>query len=234
MLIYGFHPVREALRHRPHEVDRVLMAERRAGRRAEEIERLCSRQRVPLERVRASELSRRVEGVHNGFAAHLSVADSPASAGDPELVVLVEDIQDPRNLGALLRVCEATGVGRVLIRDRGSAPVTAAVVKASAGAAEWLTTDRIPNTAAAIERYRDQGYWIYGADSGGEPCWDVDLTGKILLCMGGEESGLRARTRKICDRLVALPMQGKVQSLNVATATAGLLFEALRQRRTPQ
>jgi 23S rRNA (guanosine2251-2'-O)-methyltransferase len=234
MLIFGFHPVREALRHRPHEVDRVLMAERRGGRRAEEIERLCSRQGVPLEKLRASELSRQVEGVHNGFAAHLSVVASPAGGGDPDLVVLAEDIQDPRNLGALLRVCEGAGVGRVLIRDRGSAGVTAAVVKTSAGAAEWLTIDRIPNTAAAIESYREQGFWVYGADSDGDLCWDVDLTGKVLLCIGGEQSGLRTRTRKICDRLVGLPMQGRVQSLNVSTATAALLFEALRQRRAKQ
>ncbi len=231
MLIFGFHPVREALRHRPHEVERVLLAERRGGRRAEEVERLCERQRVPLERVPSAELSKQVEGVHNGFAAYLRTSESSEAGGDPELVVLVEDIQDPRNLGALLRVCEAAGVGRVLIRDRGSASVTAAVVKTSAGASEWLAIDRVPNTANAIEAYRDQGYWVYGTDGDGDPCWDIDLTGKVMLCIGGEESGLRARTRKICDRLVGIPMQGRVESLNVSTAASALLFEALRQRR---
>ena len=109
--------------------------------------------------------------------------------------------------------------------------MTAAVVKTSAGAAEWLAIDRVPNTANAISAYRDQGYWVYGADGNGDPCWDVDLTGKVVLCIGGEESGLRARTRKICDRLVGLPMQGRVESLNVATAASALLFEILRQRR---
>jgi len=231
MLIFGFHPVREALRHRPHEVEQVLLAERRAGRRAEEIVRLCERQRVPLERIASAELSKRVEGVHNGFAAQLRASTAAEAGGDLELVVLVEDIQDPHNLGALMRVCEGAGVGRVLIRDRGSASVTAAVVKTSAGAVEWLSIDRVPNTANAISAYRDQGYWVYGAAGEGDPCWDVDLTGKVMLCIGGEESGLRARTRKVCDRLVGVPMQGRVESLNVSTAASALLFEALRQRR---
>lgn len=234
MLIFGFHPVREALRHRPHELKRVLMGERKAGRRAEEIERLCARQGVFLERLPGGELDRRADGVHNGFAADLrdAAADAEVEAGaDSELAVLLEDVQDPRNLGAVLRVCDGAGVGRVLIRDRGSASVTAAVVKASAGAAEWLPIDRVPNTAAAIEAHRKLGFWVYGGDSDGDPCWDVDLTGKVLLCIGGEESGLRARTKKVCDRLISLPMLGRVESLNVSTAAAALLYEARRQRR---
>ncbi len=220
MLIFGFHPVREALRHRPHELERVLVGERKAGRRAEEIERMCRRQGVPLERVPAADLDRRVEGVHNGFAAHLRAgagAEVGATAGaDPDLVVLLEDVQDPRNLGAVLRVCDGAGVGRVIVRDRGSASVTAAVVKTSAGAAEWLPIDRVPNTAAAIEAHRKLGFWVYGADSDGDPCWDVDLAGKVLLCIGGEEKrpaspdeeGLRppgqpadARPRRVSQRL---------------------------------
>jgi 23S rRNA (guanosine2251-2'-O)-methyltransferase len=231
MLIFGYHPVREALRHRPQDVERVFVAVRRGGRRADEIERLCNRQRIPLDRVSSADLARRVEGVHNGFAAHLRGAAATAASGDPELVVLVEDIQDPQNLGALLRVCEGAGVGRVVIRDRGAASVTAAVARTSAGASEWLAIDRVPNTANAIAAYRDQGYWVYGASGDGDPCWDVDLTGKLLLCIGGEEKGLRANTRKICDRLIGVPMQGQVESLNVSTAAAALLFEALRQRR---
>jgi 23S rRNA (guanosine2251-2'-O)-methyltransferase len=230
MLIYGYHPVREALRRRPHEVARVLVAERRGGRRSAEIERLCARQGVTLERIRAAELSALVDGVHNGFAAEVQ-GTAAAGGGDPDLVVLLEDVQDPRNLGALLRVCEGAAVGRVVIRDRGSAPVSPAVIKSSAGAAEWLAIDRVPNTAASIEAHRDQGFWVYGADADGDPVWEVDLTGKVMLCIGGEASGLRERTRKTCDRLVALPMQGNVASLNVATAAAALLFEALRQRR---
>ncbi len=231
MIVYGFHPVREALRHRPHEIRRVLLAERKGGRRVEEVERLCQRGNVLVERLTAAELSKRVSGVHNGFAAELAGSAAATGGGDSELVVLLEDVQDPRNLGALLRVCEGAGVGRVIVRDRGTAPVNSTVVKTSAGAAEWVTLDRVPNSAAAIDAHRRNGFWVYGADAEGDPVWDVDLTGKVMLCLGGEERGLRARTRRECDRLVALPMQGRVDSLNVAAAASALLFECLRQRR---
>ncbi|MEZ5333506.1 MAG: 23S rRNA (guanosine(2251)-2'-O)-methyltransferase RlmB [Thermoanaerobaculia bacterium] len=229
--IFGFHPVHEALRHRPGDVVRVWAAEGKAGRRFQTVERLCRSQGVELERVPAADLDRLAPGVHNGFVAELREAErKPAGDGDPTLVVLLEDVQDPRNLGAILRACDGAGVGRVLVRDRGSAPVSPAAVKASAGAAEWVPVERVTNSAIALERLKADGYWIYGADAGGAPAWTVDLTGKIVLCLGGEESGLRARTRGLCDGLIALPMQGRIDSLNVSAAAAALLFEAVRQR----
>ncbi|MFQ5351412.1 MAG: 23S rRNA (guanosine(2251)-2'-O)-methyltransferase RlmB [Thermoanaerobaculia bacterium] len=118
----------------------------------------------------------------------------------------------------------------VLLRDRGSAPLSPTVTRTSAGAAEWLEVERIPNPANALERLKEDGFWIYGAAADGEPVWQVDLTGKVALCFGGEQKGLRALTRKRCDRLLALPMAGRVDSLNVATAAAAILFEARRQR----
>ena len=233
MFLYGYHPVREALRHRPQEVARVLVSPSRAGRRREEIEEACRRHRVPFEVVPERALAELAGPAHNGMAAEVrSVAAAPAAdpAGDPELVVLLEDVQDPRNLGALLRVCEGAGVGRVLIRDRGSAPVTPTVAKTSAGASEWLEIERITNTATEVERLKEQGYWVYGTDPGGEPPWEVDLSGKVVLCFGGEENGLRARTRQICDRMIGLPMRGRVGSLNIATSAAAVLYDAVRQR----
>ena len=107
-------------------------------------------------------------------------------------MVLLEDVQDPRNLGAVLRVCEGAGVGRVLIRDRGSAPVSPTVAKTSAGATEWLEIERITNSAAEIERLKEEGYWVYGTDPDGRAPWEIDLTGKVVLCFGGEEKGLRS------------------------------------------
>lgn len=232
MFLYGYHPVREALRHRPHEVIRVLVSAVRTGRRRDEVEELCRRHRVAFEAVPDRILSERAGPAHNGMAAEVraSEAASRQESGDPELVVLLEDVQDPRNLGALLRVCEGAGVGRVLIRDRGSAPVSPTVAKTSAGATEWLEIERITNTAAEIERLKEQGYWIYGTDADGEPPWDLDLAGKVVLLFGGEEKGLRARTRQICDRMIGLPMRGRVGSLNIATAAAAVLYEAVRQR----
>lgn len=237
MYLYGYHPVREALRHRPHEVARVLVSVQRTGRRREEIEELCARHRVPCETVPERTLSERAGPAHNGMAAEVRAAAAAApairQAADPDLVILLEDVQDPRNLGAVLRVCEGAGAGRVLIRDRGSAPVTPTVVKTSAGAAEWLEIERIANTAQSLERLKEEGFWVYGTDAEGVPPWQVDLTGKVVLCFGGEEKGLRARTRQICDRMIGLPMRGRVGSLNISTAAAAVLYDAVRQRSKP-
>jgi 23S rRNA (guanosine2251-2'-O)-methyltransferase len=237
MFLYGYHPVREALRHRPREVARVLVSAGRSGRRRDEVEELCRQHGVPFEAVPERALSERAGPAHNGMAAEVQAApasrEAAAPGGDPDLVVLLEDVQDPRNLGALLRVCEGAGVGRVLIRDRGSAPVSPTVVKTSAGATEWLEIERITNSAAAMERLKEEGYWVYGTDAAGEPPWEIDLTGKVVLCLGGEEKGLRSRTRQLCDRMIGLPMRGRVGSLNIATAAAAILYEAVRQRTKP-
>lgn len=236
MYLYGYHPVREALRHRPQEVARVLVSASRTGRRREEIEELCARHHVPFEVVSDRALSDRAGSAHNGMAAEVRAAapsSSLSSGADSNLVVLLEDVQDPRNLGAVLRVCEGAGVGRVVIRDRGSAPVSPTVVKTSAGAAEWLDIERIPNTAQELERLKQAGFWIYGTDAEGVPPWELDLTGKVVLCLGGEEKGLRARTRQICDHMIGLPMRGRVGSLNIATAAAAVLYDAVRQRWKP-
>lgn len=294
MFLYGFHPIREALRHRPHQLARVLVSAARQGRRRQEIEDLCRRHRIPVEAVPERALAAVAGPAHNGMAAEVRSSGMGMGAGvgesragrlgaagpgrlgaagpdkvgaarrdelgaagrgqlgldesglgesgqaeaapeargvvDPDLVVLLEDVQDPRNLGAVLRVCEGAGVGQVLIRDRGSAPITPAVAKTAAGASEWLPIERITNSAATIEGLKQAGYWAYGSDPGGQPPWEVDLTGKVVLCFGGEEKGLRARTRSLCDATLGLPMQGRLASLNIATAAAAILYEALRQR----
>ncbi|HVT60882.1 MAG TPA: RNA methyltransferase [Thermoanaerobaculia bacterium] len=246
MFLYGFHPVREALRHRPHQVRRVLVSAARRGRRREEIEELCNRHGLPCEVVAELALRALAGPAHNGMAAELregigvrgavaGARDSgglgaAAEDGDPDLVVLLEDVQDPRNLGAVLRVCEGAGVGRVLIRDRGSAPLTPTVAKTSAGASEWLPIERVTNSAVTLTLLKDAGFWAYGSDPAGQPPWEIDLTGKLVLCFGGEEKGLRARTRDLCDGSVGLPMRGRIGSLNLATAAAAVLYEALRQR----
>lgn len=234
----GFQPVREVLRSHPHEVAEVVIG-RAPGEPRRTIEGLCARHGVTVRSVTTSELRSRLEaaGVDHraarGFAAFLvprrRSGTAPAAA-DPELLVLVEDVQDPRNLGALLRVCEGAGVGRVLIRDRGSAPLSVAVAGTAAGAVDWLDVERIVNSAREIERLKQDGFWVYGADATGDPPWTVDLSGRIVLCIGGESRGLRRRTRSLCDGLLGLPMRGRIESLNLSTAAAALLYEAVRQR----
>jgi 23S rRNA (guanosine2251-2'-O)-methyltransferase len=230
--IVGFHPVREALRREPERLVRVLVERDRAGRRQREIAELCRVHGVRVEAASAAVLTRFAPGVHNGFAAELAAANGGAAAGgvDAELVVLAEDVQDPRNLGALLRVCEGAGVGRVLVREHGSAPLSEAAVKASAGASEWLVPEPIGSSAQVLENLKRDGYWIYGLAAGGEPPWELDLRGKVVLCVGGEHEGLRRLTRERCDGLIGLPMRGRVESLNLAAAAAAVLYEAVRQR----
>lgn len=247
MLVLGFHPVREVLHSRPKAVGRVLVARERGGGRRRELERLCGRLGVRCEVVPRSALDALAGGVpHNGFLAE--VADDGTGAephsedggaagreasGDPDLAVLVEDVQDPRNLGALLRVCEGAGVGKVFVRDRGSAPLSPAAIKASAGAAEWMAVERVTNAADTIRRLKEDGYWVYGTEAGARPPWEIDLRGKVLLVFGGEEKGMRRLTRELCDDLIGLPMRGRVGSLNLATATAAVVYDAVRQRGEP-
>lgn len=241
--VYGFHPVCELLRARPGQIVRLLSATK--GKRHRAVAQLAAEAEVRLETVTASRIVDILvnqagvvrgiaDAVHNGFAAEVDETGVPMDTqlSDSGLVVLLEDIQDPRNLGALLRVCDGAGVSKVLIRDRGSAPLGPTAIKTSAGATEYVQVERVVNSADAIERYRDQGYWCFGADARGLPAWEVDLSGPTLLCIGGEESGLRQRTREICDQLISLPMRGRVSSLNVATAASALLYEAVRQRTT--
>ena len=234
MFLYGFHPVREALRHRPHDVQRVLVARGRAGARRDQVAELCLRHRIEIRDVPERELAALAGPAHNGLVAEVREAPQvDRAAADPDFRVLLEDVQDPRNLGAVLRVCEGAGVGQVMIRDRGAAPVSPTVAKTSAGATEWLAIERVTNSAMTISQLKKDGFWIYGTDASGDPPWEVDLTGKIVLCLGGEENGLRDLTRKSCDRLIGLPMRGHVESLNIATATAAVLYEAVRQRSKP-
>ena len=233
----GFQPVREVLRSQPHRILEVLVS-RAAGERRRTVETLSERHRVPVRRVAPGELRSLLaeagqdQAAARGFAARLvpATGDRPAAAVDRELVVLVEDVQDPRNLGALLRVCEGAGVGKVLIRDRGAAPLSAATAGAAAGAVDWLDVERIVNSGQEIERLKSDGFWVYGADAAGDAPWTVDLSGPVVLCVGGEARGLRRRTRGLCDGLLGLPMRGRVESLNLSTAAAALLYEAVRQR----
>lgn len=232
--VFGFHPVREALRHRAHAAKEVLVSAK-AGRRRSEIEGLAERSGIQVRSLSEPQMRERAGPAHNGFALVLYDDRGAASAaGDRELVVLLEDVQDPRNLGALLRVFEGAGVGRVLIRDRGSAPLTETAAKTAAGAGEWLDIERVVNSAQELGRLKEAGYWVYGCDAAGGPPWQTDLTGPLVICLGGEHRGLRPRTRELCDGLIGLPMRGHVESLNVATAAAAILYEAVRQRTSPE
>ncbi|MCB0829942.1 MAG: 23S rRNA (guanosine(2251)-2'-O)-methyltransferase RlmB [Solirubrobacterales bacterium] len=172
---------------------------------------------------------------HQGIVAEVEpfpyVAGSELLGIDDALVVVLDQVQDPRNLGAVCRSAEAAGATGVVIPDRRAASVTAAAAKASAGAVEHLKIARVRNISDWISEAKDAGFWVWGADgTASQAPWQVDLTGKTALVLGTEEKGLRPRVAESCDGLLAIPQAGKVDSLNVSVAASVLIFEAIRQR----
>jgi 23S rRNA (guanosine2251-2'-O)-methyltransferase len=196
---------------------------------------------IPVERIDADRL-RRLAGFDGHQGVLLEVGDrrfadlaeifARADAGghDPFVLVL-EHLQDPTNLGTLLRSAEAAGVDGVVFPERGAAPLSAAAVKASAGASEHLLLARVESLGAAIHELKERGAWLVAADQEAPAdAWSSDLRGPIAVVVGSEGSGLSGTTRRRCDLLVSFPMAGRVASLNAATAGALLLFEVVRQR----
>jgi 23S rRNA (guanosine2251-2'-O)-methyltransferase len=211
--IYGRRPVAEAERGR-RRVHRVWRAPETA---AEELERLCG------------------SPDHQGVVAEVD----PYSYGDATamlrkegaLLVVLDQVQDPRNLGAVCRSAEFAGASGVVIPERRAAAITPATCKASVGAVEHLEVAHVRNLADWLAAAKEAGFWIWGADAEAKQApWSTDLTGSTVLVLGGEGKGLRPRVAASCDGLVALPQKGKVESLNVSAAATALLFEALRQR----
>jgi 23S rRNA (guanosine2251-2'-O)-methyltransferase len=211
--IYGKRPVAEAERGR-RRVHRVWRAPEAS---AEELERLCG------------------SPDHQGIVAEVDpypYADPNALLGrEDALIVALDQVQDPRNLGAICRSAEFAGVAGVVVPEWRSAAVTAVVCKASAGAVEHFDVARVRNLADWLGEAKDAGFWIWGADAAASQApWDVDLSGPTVLVLGGEGKGIRPRVIAACDGLVALPRAGRIASLNVSTAASALLFEAVRQR----
>jgi 23S rRNA (guanosine2251-2'-O)-methyltransferase len=172
---------------------------------------------------------------HQGMVAEVDpypYADPREVLERPDvLVVALDQVQDPRNLGAVCRSAEAAGAAGLVIPSRRSAAVTAVACKASAGAVEHLPVARVPNLADWLGTAKEAGAWVYGAESGADTTHtDADLTGKVVLVLGSEGGGLRRRVAQSCDLLVSIPLRGRVDSLNVSAAAAVLLFEAARQR----
>jgi 23S rRNA (guanosine2251-2'-O)-methyltransferase len=227
VIVYGRNPVREAARG-PRTVTRAWATERVAGEAwllaldpatatADEIERLCG------------------SAEHQGVCAEVGeyrYADADALL-EPEdaLVVCLDEVQDPHNLGAVCRVAETAGCAGVVIAQRRSAAVTAAVCKASAGAVEHLAVARVRNLADWLGSAKRAGAWIYGADAAAQVRYDEpDYAGRVVLVLGSEGRGLRPRVAAACDRLVALPVRGHVGSLNVSAAAAALVYGILHLR----
>jgi 23S rRNA (guanosine2251-2'-O)-methyltransferase len=215
-IIYGRRPVEEAERGRR----RVRRVWRAAETSPEELEQLCG------------------SPDHQGVVAEVDpypYADRNALLRrEGALLLALDQVQDPRNLGAVCRSAEFAGAAGVVVPERRSAEVTAVACKASAGAVEHLDVARVRNLADWLAEAKEAGFWIWGADAGAsEAPWNADLSGPTVLVLGGEGKGIRPRVASACDGLIALPQSGKVDSLNVSAAAAALLFEATRQRNLP-
>jgi len=235
VIIYGITPVREALR-----AGRATAVgvSRRADPRLDEILRLAASRRVPVQRLDAADLDRATDGaVHQGVMAELArapeqtVRDLVAAAAGPPLLVVLDGIEDPQNLGAILRVADAAGVHGLVRQARHAAPLTGAAAKASAGAVAHARVATVVNVARAVEELKALQVWTVGlASDAPRTLYDVDFTLPTAVVLGAEGTGLRRLVRERCDLLAAIPMGGHVDSLNVAAAAAVVLFEAVRQR----
>jgi 23S rRNA (guanosine2251-2'-O)-methyltransferase len=240
-LLFGFHSVYEALRAGKRTFHSILMSKKRTGERMEKIEALTKERRVKIEIIDPAVLDKMTEfSNHQGVAARTSffpvksaveIVDTIGREEKFCFILVMENIEDPHNLGALIRTALSAGVDYILIpKDRSAGP-SPAVSRSSAGAMEHAGIYMITNTAALLKALKEKGVWVFGLDAGGDKSlFDVDLKGHIALVIGGENKGVRPLVKKECDFLLSIPNKGKISSLNASVAGGIAMYEALRQR----
>jgi 23S rRNA (guanosine2251-2'-O)-methyltransferase len=240
-LVYGIHAVLAVLAKHPARVDAVWLGTTRDDRRGQQVEQAAQAAAVPVHRVARDELDKLAGGQrHQGVVARLHAAaqavpmdfeDFLAQIPPRALLLVLDEVQDPHNLGACLRSADAAGAQAVIIPKDNSAPLSDVARKSASGAAETTPLYRVTNLARALKQLKEQGVWIIGAaQDADQTLYATDLTAPTALVLGGEGRGLRRLTRDSCDLLVNIPMAGTVASLNVSVAAAICLFEAVRQR----
>ncbi|MGH7231831.1 MAG: 23S rRNA (guanosine(2251)-2'-O)-methyltransferase RlmB [Nitrospiraceae bacterium] len=238
-VVYGLHAVREVLRSRNRPLLKILVI--RSDRQFADIARLARATGIPVHIEPRPALDRLVPaGKHQGvigivgakrYDSTEDILGCARERGEPSFVVILDGIEDPHNLGAIVRTAEAAGVHGVFLPHRRAAGLTGSVAKVSAGALEHVRVGCVENLSRLIERLQADGVWIYGLDAGGErPYTMVDLRGPIALVLGAEGKGIRPGVLDKCDERVRIPMHGHVASLNVSAAAAIMLFEVVRQR----
>lgn len=239
-IISGRNPVREALK-AGRAINKIMVAKSSHTGPIGEITELARQRKIVVQTVDRQVIDRLVPDVlHQGVIAYAApkayaeVADMLALAeakGQPPFILILDEINDPHNLGAIIRTADAAGVHGVVIPQRRAVALTSTVAKASAGAVEYVPVARVTNIAQTIRLLQEQGLWVVGADmQGPEVYWQARLDGPLALVIGGEGKGLGRLVKERCDSLVRLPMLGQVGSLNASVATALLAYEALRQR----
>lgn len=228
--------MREALRaHRP--LDKVLIAKGAASPRIQEIIDLCRSQSIPVRFEPRESLDRSTNGAsHQGVIAFGSVhsyVELQEALEGARLLVVLDGVEDPHNLGAIVRTAHAAGANALVIPERRAAPLTETVAKAAAGALEYLPVARITNVSQALEQMKQHRFWIYGLDERGAAAYDqIEYNTPTAIVLGGEGKGLHQGVQKHCDVLVRIPMAGAVSSLNVSVAAGVVLFEWRRKNRS--
>jgi len=242
-VLYGLHAVEEALRAGRRRFDYVLVSRERHDDRLERIVQACRQAGVRVRPESRDQLTQTAKTpAHQGIVAFVRpqeflaledlFAPDPADSASARLLLALDGVEDPQNLGALLRVADGAGVDGVLLTERRAAPLSAVAVKASAGATEHLRIARVVNLVRALEELKQRNLWVIGLDERGSTDYDqFDLTGDCVLVLGREGAGLHDLVRRTCDHLLRIPMAGGVSSLNVSAAGAVVLYEAARQRR---
>jgi 23S rRNA (guanosine2251-2'-O)-methyltransferase len=233
-ILIGIHPVAEALRAR-RPLDRVLIAKGIAGSRVQEIIDLSRKNSTPLRFEERSALDRLAgSATHQGvvaLGAAKQYSELDEVAGNAHMLVVLDGVEDPHNLGAVIRTAHAAGADAVLVPERRAAGLTETVAKAAAGALEHLPVVRVTNINRTLEDVKKRGFWIYGIDERGDQDYSqVDYAERSVLVFGAEGKGLHQMVRQHCDVLVRIPVAGKISSLNVSVATGVVLFEWKRRR----
>ncbi len=240
-VLYGLHPVEEALRAGSRQFDHVCVARERHDQRLQRIIDACRETGVRLRFEPREHLTKLAKTPgHQGVVAVVRAKamlelDDLLGAPEPRLLLALDGVEDPQNLGALLRTADGAGADGVILTERRSAPLSPVAIKASAGAAEHVPIARVVNLSRALEQLKEHHLWCVGLDERGTISYDeFDFTSNCVLVLGREGAGLHDLVRRHCDHLLRIPMAGKVASLNVSVAGAVVLYEAARQRRAAQ
>ena len=238
-LVYGKNSVLELLKSGKPVNKVLLLSEGTAGRNLDVISILKARS-IPFQFVDRQTLDRLTQhNRHQGMLAYVAareyvdvddILDWAKECREDPLILVIDELEDPHNLGALLRTVDAVGVHGVIIPKRRSVALTGTVAKTSAGAVEHVRVARVSNLVQTIQSLKKKGCWVSGAEAGGKNAFEADLTGPRVIVIGSEGKGISRLIRENCDELVSLPMRGKVTSLNASVAGAVLLYEVLRQR----
>lgn len=243
-VLYGLHPVEEAVRARSALLDHVVVSKDRRDSKLESLIQQCTAAKIRVSLQPKAELTRLANtDMHQGVVALLrerKLADfedllSPGKGLASRLLVALDGVEDPHNLGALIRSCDGAGATGLILTERRSAPLSGVVAKSSAGAIEHVRMARVTNLVRSLEAAKQHGFWVVGLDERGAQAYtEFDWRGDCVLVLGREGAGMHDLTKRTCDHLVRIPMAGHVASLNVSVAGAVVLFEAMRQRRSNQ